>query len=68
MGGYNPAFWGREKLTWALGKGPQWLKLEGAALVGRPGEADAGQQEVVLKVANSKGDQAVQKFTITVTK
>ncbi|MBM4034254.1 MAG: hypothetical protein FJ291_21100 [Planctomycetes bacterium] len=66
--GYNPAFWGREKLTWTLESGPAWLKLEGSCLAGTPAEADAGSHAVSLRVSNNKGGQAQQKFVAVVAR
>jgi len=63
-GSYNGAFWHREKLTWALEKGPEWLKLENSALAGTP--PAAGKYDVVLRVTNNKQQEARQAFSLEV--
>jgi hypothetical protein len=64
---YTAAYWGSEKLAWTIERGPGWLKLEKSALAGTPGPGDVGKTEVSLKVANNKGAEARQSFTIAVT-
>jgi len=66
--GYNAAFWNCDKLEFSLAQAPKWLHVDAATglMSGTPTEADLGRQEVVLRVANNKGQKAEQKFEVNV--
>lgn len=64
QGGYNAAFWHREKLTWTLEQAPGWLKIENGVLVGTP--PAAGKTDVALIVTGNKQQVVRQTFAIEV--
>jgi hypothetical protein len=67
-GGYNAAFWDREKVTWELAKAPAWLAADKATgvLSGMPAADAAGTHEVVLLATNSRGGKTEQRFAVRV--
>jgi hypothetical protein len=63
-GGYNAAFWDREKLAFSLANAPDWLLVDPkSGLVSGVPKA-AGKFEATLVVENNKGGRATQHFMI----
>ena len=63
-GGYNAAFWDREKLTWSLETAPEWLRVDPQSGMVSGVPKTPGTSKATLLVKNNKGGCARQGLVI----
>ncbi len=65
-GGYNAAYWDREKLTWSLANAPDWLTADAKTGLVSGTPKTPGRFEATLVVENNKAQRATQTIVIEV--